>query len=165
MDIEQFWDIIDHARREAGDDTEARVETLGVLLAPLSADELQAFQNHYDQQISRSFRWDLWGAAYLINGGCSDDGFRYFCDWLISEGRETFEAALADPESLADLPRLEDVAELESFGYVVAEIFEKNEYGDLDREFAAELHIPDGEEWQEEDLPDLLPKIAALYGD
>ena len=35
-----------------------------------------------------SYRWDLWGAAYLANGGCSDDGFDYFRGWLIGQGRK-----------------------------------------------------------------------------
>ncbi|TYB52801.1 DUF4240 domain-containing protein, partial [Nonomuraea sp. PA05] len=47
-------------------------------------------------------RADLWGAAYLINGGCSDDGFEYFRCWLVGQGREVYEAALDDPDSLAE---------------------------------------------------------------
>ena len=38
----------------------------------------------------------LWDAAYLINGGCSDDGFDYFRGWLVDQGRETFERCLAE---------------------------------------------------------------------
>jgi len=26
------------------------------------------------------------GAAYIINGGCSDDGFEYFRRWLVLQG-------------------------------------------------------------------------------
>jgi hypothetical protein len=45
----------------------------------------------------------LWGAAYLINGGCSDDGFDYFRRWLILQGHKVFQAAIANPDSLADV--------------------------------------------------------------
>jgi hypothetical protein len=31
--------------------------------------------------MDRSYRNDLWAAGYLINGGCSDDGFDYFRGW------------------------------------------------------------------------------------
>jgi hypothetical protein len=55
--------------------------------------------------MAESYRWDLWGAAYLINGGCSDDGFDYFRGWLLSQGRAIWQATLADPDSLADHPR------------------------------------------------------------
>jgi hypothetical protein len=46
----------------------------------------------------------LWAAAYLINGGCSDDGFEYFRCWLIAQGRQVFEQSRAAPDSLAELP-------------------------------------------------------------
>ena len=38
-----------------------------------------------------------------MNGGGSDDGFEYFQGWLIAHGRSVFEAALLDPDSLADI--------------------------------------------------------------
>jgi hypothetical protein len=53
-----------------------------------------------------SYRNPLWAAAYLINGGCSDDGFDYFRGWLIVQGREVFERIVADPDALADLPAI-----------------------------------------------------------
>src|SRR5262249_3624297 len=102
MDIGRFWQIVDAARLRAGADTGARVEAVRAGLSGLPATELESFQRHYDEQIRRSYHWDLWGAAFVMNGGCSDDGFRYFRDWLVSEGRATFEAALENPESLAD---------------------------------------------------------------
>ncbi|MFC9245678.1 DUF4240 domain-containing protein [Streptomyces sp. NPDC057136] len=46
----------------------------------------------------------LWAAAYVINGGCSDDGFDYFRGWLIAQGREVFERTAADPDALAEVP-------------------------------------------------------------
>src|SRR5207249_5020548 len=38
---------------------------------------------------------------YLINGGCSDDGFEYFRGWVILRGRKAYEAAMKNPDSLA----------------------------------------------------------------
>jgi hypothetical protein len=163
MDIETFWRAVDKARARAGDDTDSRVEELREELSGLDADELQQFQNFYDEQIRRSYRWDLWGAASLMNGGCSDDGFRYFRDWLISEGRGTFEKALASPESLAELPKVE-FAELESFGYVAMELFEEQSDDELERDWATEISAPAGEQWEEDDLPTLFPRLSALYG-
>lgn len=59
--------------------------------------------NHiFDRLAARAHTVDLWGAAYLINGGASDDGFYYFRCWLIGMGREVYEAAVANPDSLAD---------------------------------------------------------------
>jgi hypothetical protein len=48
-----------------------------------------------------------------MNGGCSDDGFEYFRAWLLAQGRDTFEKALEDPDTLAALEDPE--GELEEF--------------------------------------------------
>ena len=162
MEIERFWGLVDAARQMAGSDTEARVDTLRHLLSTESLEEIQSFQSHYDAQVRRSYRWDLWGAAYLMNGGASDDGFRYFQDWLISEGRAVFEAALRMPDSLADLPKV-DFAELELFGCVALEVYEQRGGGEIDRDFSTELTMPQGEQWSEEDLGELLPSLARRY--
>jgi Protein of unknown function (DUF4240) len=50
-----------------------------------------------------SYLANLWGTAFLMNGGASDDGFDYFRGWLISQGRKVFEAALENPDSLSDV--------------------------------------------------------------
>jgi hypothetical protein len=163
MDINKFWRIVDEAKVRAGNDIETRIETLRKGLSGFAPAELQKFQNIYDQQIQRSYRWDLWGAAYVMNSGCSDDGFRYFRDWLISEGREIFERALTDPDSLAELPRV-DVAELELYGYVALELFEEKAEGELERDFSTEGAEPAGKQWSEEQLPSLFPRLHAMYG-
>ena len=162
MDIKRFWEIVDAAKKTAAPDTDGRVDALKHLLSTESLEELQSFQSHYDAQIRRSYRWDLWGAAYLINGGASDDGFRYFRDWLISEGRVVFEAALQSPDSLADLPRI-DLAELELFGYVALQVYEARGGGELDRDFSTEHAAPQGEQWSEDELAELLPRLARKY--
>lgn len=163
MDIEGVWAIVNAARDAGGADMDARVNALRKLLLPLSASELQSFQNHYDNLLSQSYRWDLWGAAYVINGGCSDDCFQYFRDWLISEGRGVFEAALADPESLAVLPRIE-APENELYGYVAAELFKRAAGGVLERGVGPESGDPVGVPWEEDAVYDLFPKLAARYG-
>lgn len=162
MQEQQFWSIVDAAHRAAGADIEARVDALKHQLLPLCLSEVQGFQSRYDEMIHKANRWDLWGAAYLMNGGCSDDGFRYFCHWLISEGCVSFEHAMADPDSLAELPR-RDYFELESFAYVALKVFEEKGGGELERDFSIELAVPAGEEWSEDELASLYPKLAAKY--
>lgn len=50
----------------------------------------------------KTYDWDLWGAAYLINGGASDDGFDYFRGWLLSQGSERWAKVTLDLESAFD---------------------------------------------------------------
>jgi hypothetical protein len=46
-----------------------------------------SFERHFTQRLADAYRWDLWGLAYQLNGGCSDDGFVYFRCWLLGQGR------------------------------------------------------------------------------
>jgi hypothetical protein len=164
MDESRFWKLIDAAKSQAGVNEGARPSMLRTALAALSAVEIQAFQRLYDEATARANRWDVYGAAYLMNiGGCSDDGFRYFRDWLISEGHEVYQRALADPDSLADFPARDDV-ELEAFGYAALEAYAEHSDKELERDFSDELSMPEGREWDVDELPTLLPRLAARYG-
>lgn len=159
---QSFWDIVATAKDKAGADWQARPNALRDTLVTLPPDEICRFDREYRLKLVQSYRWDLWGAAYLINGGCSDDGFDYFRDFLISEGKEVFESALAHPDSLSALAELED-AELEDFRYVIGEAYEQlvgEELPIADIDYPNE---PAGEEWDEDDLQELFPKLAALY--
>jgi hypothetical protein len=163
MEAQEFWSLIESAKQTAGTMIEARPVALQRGLSPLSPAEIQAFQVRYESLLLEANSWSLWGAAFLMNGGCSDDCFKYFRDWLISEGKVTFDAALVNPDSLAALPR-RDYFELESFGYAAAKAFAGKGLGELDRSFEVELAQPNGKEWSEADLPALFPKLAAKYG-
>jgi hypothetical protein len=163
MDDDRFWAFIGAARDAAGDDVEDRVSGLEQVLLNHHPDEVAEFHQKYDEMLARSYRWDLWGAACLMKGGCSDDGFRYFRDWLISEGEAVFEAALADPESLADVAQDEEF-ELESFGYVAAEVYEQMTDTPLSASRTIEPAQPLGHAWTEDELPELLPRLAKKYG-
>lgn len=53
----------------------------------------------------------LWRAAdIMMDGRCSTDGFHYFQMWLVGLGREAYEAAIADPDSLALVPEVRRLA-------------------------------------------------------
>ncbi|MEU3555659.1 DUF4240 domain-containing protein [Streptomyces fragilis] len=106
MDKQQFWQLIETARQQASDpddgDEVARRATSQLATHP--AEEIVAAQRALWELMAASYTNPLWAAAYVINGGCSDDGFDYFRGWLITQGREVFERTLADPDALAELP-------------------------------------------------------------
>lgn len=95
----EFWEHIEKARRA---DPFAHADRLEARLAKLRPADILAFQHLWNRYTSRAYSWALWGAAYLINGGCSDDGFTDFRSWLILRGKKVYEAALKNPDSLAD---------------------------------------------------------------
>ena len=65
-------------------------------------------------------------AAYIMNGGCSDDAFEYFRCWVISRGRETYEKSKANPDYLIN-EVIEDVEmyDFEEFWFVALEAFKR----------------------------------------
>lgn len=161
MDESEFWAIIDRSREGDADQEEA----LEQLLTGRPRDELEAFDRIYRQQLARAYRWDLWGAGYVINGGMSDDSFDYFCDWLIGRGREVFERALEDPESLADVPEAaEGDVEAEGLRYAVQEAYEATHGEAMELTAPAHEGDPAGEEWDEDEVDSLYPRLAEKFG-
>ncbi|GGN90810.1 hypothetical protein GCM10010112_76530 [Actinoplanes lobatus] len=116
MSVERFWNLVEAARAsvEEPSDGDQVGERARQLLDELPLEEVAELARAEWELRARSYRVDLWGAAYLINGGCSDDGFEYFRGWLMSQGREVFERAVADPDTLADVPAVQAGQDLES---------------------------------------------------
>lgn len=117
MTEDRFWNLIDQT---IGAGQEQQSATLQNALSKLTPAEIEAFERAFHREQKRAYTWDLWGAAYVMNGGASDDGFEYFQRWLISKGRKVFEAALADPDSLADVFARGEVYEFEEFAYAAS---------------------------------------------
>lgn len=112
MNRDQFWTFIDEARGAAPDanDADSVAACAMEIMGRWSAAEIAELEQPLRDVLAESYRGDLWGAAYVINGGASDDGFEYFRGWLVSQGREVFEGALADPDSLAAVPAVREAA-------------------------------------------------------
>src|SRR5262249_6022445 len=101
MEWKQFWKIIDDAYRPSGPD---HFEALKERLGQLKWFEIVAFQARFDEALAAANTINLEGAAYLINGGeHGGEGFRAFRAWLVGRGRHAYEAALKNPDSLADI--------------------------------------------------------------
>jgi hypothetical protein len=98
VDTDTFWAVIERARAVT---PEHRYSEAAAALSRLSFEEIVAFEDIFDQMTNVAYSVDLWGAAYIINGGASDDGFYYFRTWLVWQGHKVFAAALLNPDSLA----------------------------------------------------------------
>src|SRR5262245_673914 len=134
MTNNQFWQIIADSRRDfdpnrRDGNMDLQAERLEELLTAMSADEVQEFDRIFTQLYFDAYRWELWAAAYIIEGGCSDDGFMDFRYWLVSMGREVYEAAMADAESLADVAggRGIEVCAFEEFGSIASRVLEEKD--------------------------------------
>ena len=168
MEWKTFWKILEHAYRPDGPD---HFEALKASMEPLAWFEVVAFQVRFDEAVAAANKIDLWGAAYLINGGCSDDGFRDFRAWLVGRGRHPYEAALKNPDALADIL---DGDPVDGFGLDAAavRVYEAKTgmsdfYERLDR---AEQDLPppppEGDDWDFDDEAEMrtrFPKLCHLY--
>jgi hypothetical protein len=162
MDEKEFWQLIKVVKNEAGANVDSRPAVLQRNLSNLKSEEIQRFQMRYEALLLEANSWSLWGAASIMNGGCSDDGFKYFRDWLISEGDSAFREALLNPDSLASFAR-RDYFELELFGYAALRAFSAKGVGELERDFSVEYAVTKGREWAESELPGLFPRLAEKY--
>lgn len=156
MDLEAFWSAINAA------DTP---EQLHERLEQLPDEELLSFEQLHEDFMRAAYSWNLWGAAYVINGGCGDDTFEYFRAALISLGRDTFERALRDPDSLADVD-LADDEEWEDWMSPTMHVVHARtgKYGFVGSPVGPPPAAPSGTEWSEEELPERFPRLTAKYG-
>ena len=113
VSVDRFWALVEQGRARADNpaDAEEVAERTRQVLVALPAAEVGELNQSLHDLMAASYRVDLWGAAYQLNGGCSDDGFEYFRGWLLAQGREVFERVIADPDALADLPVVQTAAE------------------------------------------------------
>jgi hypothetical protein len=160
MDAPTFWNLIATSKEAGRDDVDRQIEVLTETLATLPPEEIVAFDRTFRALMATAYRWDLWAAAYIINGGCSDDGFEYFRAWLIAQGERVFRDALSDPETLVD--RADPDAEAEGMLYAAATAYESR----------VGAHLPDaesfpsdpaGEPWDDEDLHQMYPKLWTKF--
>lgn len=152
----RFWEIIDGTVDE---DEDRQLEALENELEKLSPEQIVAFSRDFFAASLAAYRWDLWGAAYVINGGCSDDGFIDFRSWLIAQGKAVYDAALAEPESLADHIK-SDFASFEEIAYVPIRVYEDKTDEDFPPSTGSYPSKPAGERWEEDDLAVLFPRLT-----
>lgn len=134
---EEFWKIIE--RTQSSGNERAQLDKLNAELERLDNASLEQFIKVYDRLMHDTYSWDLWGAAYIINGGASDDAFEDFRNWLISNGRTFFAQAVAKPDDLAALipEDRQQEATFEEFSYVAAHLWQKRtgrSFGEMAKE-------------------------------
>jgi hypothetical protein len=160
VDESQFWELVQRAHDAAGNDMDQKCEVLKAEIGKLSKNEANDFAILFDGMMDRAYSYKLWGAAYVIHGGCGDDTFIDFRSSLISRGRSCFERAVADPDSLADEEFDETAWFYEGYQYAVtagvkavAGLRQRRRHPDR----------PSGENWVEDDLRERFPRLIAKF--
>jgi len=162
IDTTSFWKLIWDTKQRSAGNPDYQLAALTDALVDLDASDIIAFKAYFDQLMAVSYTRELWAAAYIINGGCSDDCFDYFRGWLIAQGETVFYNALHDPETLAEVVEPEE-AELEDMLYVASKAYERK----TGQELPQGEHIVwqlNGKLWDEETKYAMYPKLTAKFG-
>jgi hypothetical protein len=162
MNQAAFWGLIEHARADAGDDTERQSELLEERLSKLPPPQIVGFQQIRRQMDQRAYTWDIWGAASVIEDGCSDDCFRDFRAYLISLGPRAFATALRSPDSLAPIVRDAENGDWENADDVAPDAYQTATGDDFPADSSDLSGRPRGEPWDDESQEALVQRYPAL---
>ncbi|PGY06604.1 DUF4240 domain-containing protein [Bacillus sp. AFS031507] len=181
MNKTEYWNLIEQSKSFKED----QVEWLTEELSKKSIDEIVDFEFIFESYMKESYQSHLWGAAYLIMGGCSDDSFDYFRGWLISQGQEVYEKTLKDPEFLANyitdenlgdegVPEYEDFLNVGFDAYTLKkggdpEVWDEDLYDEM-LELLSQKGLVDNTEiefdWEDEDdLEEMFPNLWERFGE
>lgn len=167
MKEEKFWSIIKITKDNSKDDFELQQVELANKLRELTPDEIILFGNRFRSYRGLANTWELWGAIYIIHGGCGDDSFNDFREWVIGQGKDFYNKTIKNPETLVEVEtkKIENY-DWEGLGNVPGTIFEELTGQEMPYPFQ-ENHNTTGNEWEEDsdDLKNLFPKLYAKYPD
>jgi hypothetical protein len=163
MDANAFWELVGAAaatkKASAG-----QVRFLVARLEEFAPDQIASFHELLYGFLAAAYRRDLWAAASLLMGHCSDDGFEYFRAWLVLQGRDRFGAALKNPDSIADWADAGMTFQAEEFLDVARAAYRTVKGSELPPAADGAKTKLRGRKRRPEDLPELLPKLTAKFG-
>jgi hypothetical protein len=171
LDEATFWKLIEDAKAESDGDSEHQVRLLVDKLAKMSIANIFAFRDLFRVIHGSAYLDELWSAAVIICGGCSDDGFTDFRAWLIAQGKQVFYDALRDPEILVDRVPIKcdgimtyGDAQLGFMNYVSSYAY-REKMGEYMPTFFGIYTLADltGEIWDEDIASQKYPKLAAKF--
>ena len=174
----EFWSFIEKSR-----EFDNQAEWLTEVLAQKGLEEVLEFEFLFQQLMNDSYKSRLWGAAFVLMCGCSDDAFDYFRGWLIGQGEEIFYKVMEDPEFLAayisednldeeGYPQNEDLLSVGLDAYTLIKTgdieWDVNIYDELSEALDKKglQPTPDIEfDWEEDDLENLFPILWERFGE
>ena len=162
MDEDEFWSVIEKSGTAANGNYEEQIDALKNILLTFEATDIEKFDNTFTALLAASYDWKLWGAAYVINGGCSDDCFDYFRQYLIAHGKGKFYETLKDPESCAGWIKSEEEEDWEGLQYAAMDAYQQKTGNEIPNTYTAVFELK-GEAFDEETVDQQYPKLAKKF--
>lgn len=172
MRTEDFWAVIARATADRPGSPDEVAKRAAAELAARDPVEIVAWDRHLGKVMAASGTEDLWAAAYLINGGCSDEGFDAFRGWLIAHGRDVVARVVREPDALAGMPAVRAAAdsgavfEAQEVLSIAAQAYELATGGRLPRSDAPPTRPSAADLWDFDDENEMrrrLPRLSALF--
>lgn len=166
LDEDKFWAIVSKSLENSTDEYEQEAYLIDEI-SKLSPKEMIGFRLRTDKLLYDTYTSEMWCAGYIMNGGCSDDGFEYFRNWVISRGKDTYYSAKGNPDNLiTEASDERDEYEFEGFWNVALQAFELKtgkdlyDYIDYENFKTSEGQYPEFEFNWEEDNPETMQAIC-----
>jgi hypothetical protein len=169
MTEQLFWNIIEESFNETGGqlfkDSEARSESIIRQLDNLSREDLILFNRHFETKVVEADHYNVMALLFIIEGSVTDDPYLYFRCELVGQGRNVFENAIKDTDSLSGILAPDIYLQSEYFMKLADKAYlKKFGEGNLPSGFANDIYgDTQGEDWEYEDLPIRFPKLCAKF--
>ncbi|TWT25826.1 DUF4240 domain-containing protein [Planomicrobium sp. CPCC 101110] len=179
MTDSRFWELLEECKEHGGNPFEP-LEWLVSHLSEKSVTDIISFDSFLREHYSKSYTKDLWAAATIAMGGCSEEGFHSFRAWMLSLGETIYYAAIRDPESLLPFlklleeregsPQLKALLRVASNAYEVKTGSGFEDYKRLYEQLMGEdFNLNEFEIVWEEDMKEslrrTLPRLWAVFGE
>jgi hypothetical protein len=166
LEEDKFWLIIDNSLKKSSNQDEQE-KILVEEIEQLSPKEMIGFRLRTDKLLYDTYNSEMWCAGYIMNGGCSDDGFEYFRCWLISRGKNTYYKTKSNTDYLVnEISEGSEIYDFESFWYVALTAFKNKtgkelyDYIDNDKFKTNEGNYPKFKFTWQENNPESMRKIC-----
>jgi hypothetical protein len=162
MDEDKFWKLIEESKIQSKDDYELQVNILKGLLLKLEPKEIEKFDNTFTALLAGSYNYNLWGASYVINGGCSDDCFDYFRQYLIAHGKEKFYETIENPDECVYWIKSESEELWEGIQYSAFDAYKEKTGKQIPKTYNPDWTLK-GEKFDENTIQEKYPKLAEKF--
>ncbi len=164
----EFWELIESSGSPDKNSCGEQCENIISKLSGFDKKGLIQFSSIHSQLLANAYTWPLIKACYIVMNHLSDDIFEDFSNWLILNGRERFESAIKDPDTVASFIFANRPAE-EISGEALLYVCEEAWDGDIEEieEQVIESQLPNVEhKWPSvEVLETEFPRLFKRYWD
>jgi hypothetical protein len=171
MKYSEYWTIINDIVKFSKGNEKDKIRRIEKSLQDLSREDLIGFEIFLREKLIESDHYHIMAAAKIIEGYVSDDSYLYFRCWLIGQGRDTYEKALENPDSIAAIIHKDETPDFEELLSAARNVYKSKTGEEMDYDMFDKLGLnydfnappTKGEDWTEEDLPKICPKLCKKF--